>query len=182
MHCRRDIHRRTQIAESKMMYFMGFLEAEIVSQECGWNLLALWLRSYFFQQKSSFLASQFHFWAVNMSKLFGMHTTLYWLRGMHCWWRHTVNIVRRDETLMNLSKCREKLTGRNWLVLDYSELLFICQWAASGWLAFAFKCMWWTVSEVIILLTNKLCLVDACLLERHGTFVDPSKHPCLYGR
>ena len=29
------------IGESKMIYFMGFLQAEIVSQECGGNLLAV---------------------------------------------------------------------------------------------------------------------------------------------
>ena len=87
----------------------------------GWDSVARMLRkspssirlgSYVFLSKSlHFWHHSFIFWAVSMSKVFGMHTTLYWLRGMHCWWRLTVNIVRRDGTLMNLSKCRE----RNWL-------------------------------------------------------------------
>ena len=113
MHCKRDVRGRTlMIGESKMMYFMGFFQAEIVSQECGGNLLAISGWDHMFsKQKSSFLASQFHFWAVSMSKVFGVHATLYWLRGMHWWWRYAVNIVRRDGAIMNLFKCRE----RNWL-------------------------------------------------------------------
>ena len=84
------------ISESKMMYSMGFLQAKIVSQECGGNLLAVSGWDIFSKQNSSFLASLFHFWAISASKVFRMHTTLYWLKGMHCWGRHTVNIVRRD--------------------------------------------------------------------------------------
>ena len=156
MHCRRDIRGWTLIDESKMVYFMGFLQAEIMSQECGGNLLAVsgW-DQIFSQQKSSFLASQFHFWAVSTSKVFGMHTNLYWLRCMRCRWRHMVNIVRRDGTLMNLTKCKE----RDWLEeTDWYWTTVSCSLSVSGQQVDDWHLPLknaWTVSKVIILwLTN----------------------------
>ena len=180
MHCSRDIHRRTLIGESKMMYFMGFLQAEIVLQGCGGNL-----QQYptgiicFSQQKSSFLASQFHFWAVSMSKVFGMHTTLYWLRGMHCWWRLTVNIVRRDETLMNLSKCREQT---DWKKLTGTGLQWVADYLSVGSKWMTGICLWMHVVDCVKGYYPFGTQIMPCLFERHGMFVDSSKHPCLYGR
>ena len=167
-----------------MMYFIGFLQAEIVLQKCGGNLLAV-SRWY-----NMFLEAKVFISGIKVSFLGGKHDKSF-RYAYHCqnsryayYWLRDMQWILSEGTGPSwfYRIALKKMTERNWLLLDYSELLLFCQWAAVGWLAFYFECIWWTVSKVISLLTHKLCLVDACLLEGHGTFVDPSKHPCLYGK
>lgn len=97
---------KDEVGETKMVCFMGFLHVEMVSQECGGNLLAGsgWDRM-FSKRKSSLLESLVPFWVVSMSNVPGMHTSLHWLGSIHCWWRHTIGTTRKDGALTFPSKC-----------------------------------------------------------------------------
>ena len=76
-----------------------------------------------------------------MSKVFGMHTTLYWLRGMHCWWRHALRWILSEGTgrswiYQNVGKETDwkKLTGtgQQWVAVYLSVgskwMTGICFW------------------------------------------------------
>ena len=101
------------IGESKMLYSMGLLQPEMVSQEYRRNLLAVSGWDRMFSEAKVFSSDiTVYFLGRSTSKsVFGMHTILSWVNAMHCWWRHTVSIVRKDGALVNLSGCRV----RNWL-------------------------------------------------------------------
>ena len=98
-----------------MLYSMGLLEPEMVSQEYRRNLLAVSGWDRMFSEAKVFSSDiTVSFLGRRTSKsVFGMHTILYWVsRLVPCTAGGDIRwVFRKDGALVNLSECRV----RNWL-------------------------------------------------------------------